>query len=153
MCTSNGTGVALNLFTDRYCTTLDTSGVFLAANGYSLPYSDASKNLVSKDFYSCVDQHYYALNNMCTSLYPLSAKCEFGMSGVIASPTTSGCNYIHSLETIQMHPSTSKSANAATAFAWIFFITTLGLGYYCYRLLERMKPKLSIYLNDDASFT
>ena len=154
MCTSDGAGVVLTLFTDRYCTIVDTSGAFLTSNGYSLPFSDPTKNLVSKDFYSCVDQHYYTLNNMCTSLYPLSAKCEIGMKGVVASPTISGCNYVNSVEVIQMHSTPSISANgAAKTFSWIFFFSSLVLGYYCYKLMRKTKPKLMIYENSESSFT
>lgn len=155
MCTSDGNGVVLNFFTDRYCTTLDTQDTFLATNGYSLPYSEGSnKTLASQDFYSCADKHYYTLNNMCTSLYPLSAKCETGMKGVISSPTTSGCNYINRVEAIQSNVPLSKSGNgAATAFACIFLLSSIGLAYYCYKLKNR-KPILSLYDPDhEQSFT
>jgi len=146
VCKSDGSGIVLNVFTDRYCNTVDTSGAFFAVNGYNVPYSvNSNKNLATQDFYSCVDQHYYTLNNMCTSLYPLSAKCETGMKGVIASPTTSGCNYINSVESIQIQPMPYRNGNgAATAFAWIFFLSSIGLGYYCYKLRSK-KPIASFY--------
>ena len=146
ICTLDGSGIVLSLFTDRFCSTPDTSGTFFAANGYSLPYSkDATKYLSSQDFYSCIDKHYYTLNNMCTSLYPLSAKCETGMKGVLVSPSTSGCNYINGIDSIQMNAIPSKAEGGiATVLAVIFFLSSVGLGYYCYKLKNR-KPILSFY--------
>lgn len=147
MCSTDGQSVYLGLFTDQYCTQLDTSGAYFAANGVSLPYS--SKSLVSNTFYSCVDK-YYALNNMCTNLYPISAKCE--TSKDISSPTTSGCNYVSKVSSLQ--PTSSYSApkssggGAAKAFAWIFFFTTVALGAYCYMLMKKTGKKIGMIGSD-----
>jgi hypothetical protein len=145
MCKSDGSGVVLRLFTDKFCSVLDTSGIFFTTYGYGIPYSDDSiKKLATQDFYSCIDGHYYTLNNLCTSLYPLSAKCESGMKGVLISPTTSGCNYINSVESIQSNATSTNSSGAATLFAIFFFFSSIGLGYYCYKFRNK-KPLLSIY--------
>jgi len=132
-CSNDGQNVYLGLFTDQYCTQLDTSGAFYAANGYALPYS--SRSLVSTSFYSCVDK-YYALNNMCTNLYPLSAKCE--TSRDVSNPTTSGCNYVNKVDSLQStYVAPKSSGGAAKAFAWIFFFTTIALAAYLYMLMKK----------------
>lgn len=149
LCSSDGQSVYLGLFTDQYCTTLDTTGAFYTANGYALPFS--SKSLVSTAFYSCVDK-YYALNNMCTNLYPMSAKCETG--NYITSPTTSGCNYVNKVSSLQATATPTKSSGgggggaAAKAFAWIFFFTTVALGAYCYMLMKKTGRKVGMLGGD-----
>jgi len=135
MCSSDGQSVYLGLFTDQYCSQLDTTGVFYSQNGYPLPFS--TKSLVSGTFYSCVDK-YYALNNMCTNLYPLSAKCETTKD--ISYPTTSGCNYVKKVDSLQSSYVAQKSSGgggAAKAFAWIFFFTTVALAAYLYMLMKK----------------
>ena len=144
MCSSDGKSVYMGLYTDQYCTQLDTSGAFYAANGYSLPFS--SKSLVSSSFYSCVDK-YYALNNMCTNLYPISAKCE--TSKDVSSPTTSGCNYVNKVDSLQStYVAKKSSGGAAKAFAWIFFFTTVALAAYCYTLMKKTGKKVGMLGND-----
>jgi hypothetical protein len=152
VCTTDGTGIVLKLFTDRYCSTEDTTGVFYAAHGYNLPFSDSSrKNLASSNFYNCVGRQYYS-NNMCTNLYPISAKCEKGMSAVIASPSTDSCGYIQSVAEIQMNQAPmATSYTTAKVLAWIFFLSSVALGFYCYKLRKRIKPRMILY--EDGDFT
>jgi hypothetical protein len=68
----------------------------------------------------------------------------------MANPTTSGCNYVNkvdSLQTTYVAPK-SSSGGAAKGFAWLFFFTTIALAAYCYMLMKKTGKKIGMLGSD-----
>eukprot|EP00591_Stephanopyxis_turris_P015454 CAMPEP_0195538492 /NCGR_PEP_ID=MMETSP0794_2-20130614/49556_1 /TAXON_ID=515487 /ORGANISM="Stephanopyxis turris, Strain CCMP 815" /LENGTH=259 /DNA_ID=CAMNT_0040672475 /DNA_START=12 /DNA_END=791 /DNA_ORIENTATION=+ len=155
-CSSDSKSVYLGTFSNERCTTVAPEGTYAKYTyGKTLPYS--SESIVGNDCTSCaVPEEDDGNNNgddadkeveiqqMCQELYEGAGKCESNLS--IDYPSTVACNFIHNvlpqLEKIyrtNTGSSSSSSASASTAFAWIFGITTVGLGVFCYTLLQKLK--------------
>ena len=123
-------------------------------NPASLPYS--SKSIVDNECISCkeVDENaYYQQNNnyyqaedpieMCMQLYMQSAKYESKVKK--SYPDTWSCTYINNilpaLERVNQTGGSSAYSTTATAFTWIFFLTTIcaGAGMYHWYVIAKRK--------------
>eukprot|EP00591_Stephanopyxis_turris_P012589 CAMPEP_0195508992 /NCGR_PEP_ID=MMETSP0794_2-20130614/2054_1 /TAXON_ID=515487 /ORGANISM="Stephanopyxis turris, Strain CCMP 815" /LENGTH=379 /DNA_ID=CAMNT_0040636097 /DNA_START=37 /DNA_END=1176 /DNA_ORIENTATION=- len=160
-CSSDSKSVYLGTFSNERCTTKAPSGTYAKYTyGATLPYS--SESIVGNDCVSCAvpeedddgngngngddANKEVEIQEICQELYEGAGKCESNLS--IDYPSTVACNFIHNvlpqLEKIYRKntgssSSSSSSASASTAFAWIFGITTVGLGVFCYTLLQKLK--------------
>jgi hypothetical protein len=73
-CTTDGTGVRMAVFEDKYCYQSSDTSFETISNGWGLPYSDGG--LVSTQCTSCVD-NVGDMREMCVDLYELSPlRCE-----------------------------------------------------------------------------
>lgn len=157
-CSSNGKSVHLGVFTDETCSTPASSGIYESNNYYgkSLPYS--SESLVESNCIECEEQdrdnnngdnNNYNYNRevaeICAQTYEASAKCEQGMG--VSYPKTADCDYI--LNTSVKQASGGGGGGAAVAFAWIFAVSTVGLGAYAYKLFsEKNGSKIDLSQQD-----
>jgi len=151
-CGDSGNGIFLGIFQDGGCAVPAKNGLEMYSQysyGRDLPYS--TESIVKKDYISCmqIDKDNNNNNNnnnngnqdveileMCEELYEISARCEQDLakqSSYYWSPDNEACEYIHDvlprLDYAAFGTSTG-SGKAAKAFAWIFAISTLGLGGY-----------------------
>lgn len=170
---SDGWSIHLGIFSDEGCSSRASSEIYSNANyGNELPYS--SEAIVDSDCISCkqVDEdndnnnnnnqnqnnnYYYQeeleVNELCGDIYEQAAKCEKNLE--INYKDTSSCEYIEnilpSLESAvrsKYVPSSRSSGGngAATAFAWIFAITSTMFGAYAYFLYGKLTRR-SVDLN------
>jgi hypothetical protein len=88
------------------------------------------------------------ISEMCEEVYDESLKCESALSSSVTQyPQTNGCTFINKALTKMEKASQSASnrsssgggggASASTVFAWIFGLSTLGLGAFVYQLLKK----------------
>lgn len=175
-CANNGKEVRLGMFQDGGCAVPAKNGLETYAKysyGRSLPFSDESlvspyKAISCKQVDQDADNQYYnngnndyynqdvEINEFCENMYELSAKCEKGLnkaSNYYWSPDNEACTYIE--KTLPaMDAATfgaSTSGNAAKAFAWIFALTTLGLGGYVVYLHKNKDRKVDLSSQGDAA--
>ena len=153
-----GSKIFLKLYSDQQCTKAAASGVYEQYNYNSaLPYS--KKSIVNTDCLSCLEaddnddganQYYknYEPSEFCTGLYEQSAKCEKKLKVKSKSYRDTGsCDYINNiLPSLERVYKNSGTGGASTAFAWIFFITTLGASgaaYHFYTQVQRSSVGLA----------
>ena len=157
-----GSKIFLKLYADQQCTTGAASGVYEQYNYNSaLPFSKSS--IVSSECLSCLEaqdnnngnnygynnNYYKETSDFCTQLYEQSGKCEKKLKGKNKDYRDTGsCDYINnilpSLE--RVYKSGGGGGSASTAFAWIFFITTLGASgaaYHFYTQVQRSSVGLA----------
>ena len=150
VCSSDGEGVHLAIFTDMYCSQKAPSDTFETYSyGRTLPYS-SGKELISSECVSCLYQdegnqynnrYYNNYNNnnnnryyqqqatdTCTALYEISEKCETKMTGKNKyTRKTNSCTYIDNIiPALERVFNEGGIYSAAPAFAAFFCLTTLG---------------------------
>jgi hypothetical protein len=159
-CANDGSSIYLGVFYDQQCMNQAESSVYGDKNyGAELPYS--SKSLVThNDCIACLDtqednnnnnnnnnnnqNQNYDITELCQNTYQEAAKCETNMG--IQYPDTSGCSFINDiLPRMEKSISTNSKSKAgsgggaATAFAWVFGISTVLFGAYAYFLYRKIK--------------
>lgn len=157
VCANSGKAINLAVFTDNQCTTKAPSGTYEKYNyGYTLPYS--SESVVKRSCISCMKQaenqnaednggNYYQqpeVSESCTQLYEGAAKCEKNLKAKSSTYRDTGsCTYINqilpALERVY-YAKGGGGGKAATAFAWIFALTTIaasGVAYTFYKKVQR----------------
>jgi len=140
-CSKNGKGIHLGVFKDEGCISRADDSIYATNNyGAELPYTEES--IVQPDCISCKevedndeendDNNYYEepkVSEMCEQMYEEAAKCEedTGSAGPYYK-SNEACTYIHkTLPKLAKIYNGGGTTNAATAFAWIFGVSTLGL--------------------------
>lgn len=166
VCSNSGRAIHLGVFTDNQCTSKAPSGTYEKYNyGSTLPYS--SESLVKNSCISCMKQaenqnggendgnggNYYQqpeVNESCTQLYEGAAKCEKNLKAKSSTYRDTGsCTYINKILPALERVYYSKGGGggkAATAFAWIFALTTIaasGVAYTFYKKVQRTTVGLS----------
>ena len=155
----------MGLFTDDECTVFADSAnganvYALLNNGATMPY--ATTTMVGTECMSCKEPQDVDQNNDndqadedevkegCEQLYEESAKCEAGLSGTIAYPDNSGCNFMQGIKIIRKNGNVysvgSSKNRTATVFIALFgagFVLLAGYSYYLKTKLERAKINLS----------
>ena len=129
-CADQGGEIHLGVFTDDTCTSFASGGEsrFYSTMGFKLPYSDTS--MVSQVCMSC------AYGDLCSTVYPLSGKCETRMS--IDYPNESSCSYIEGIKIIRedgvIRTSATKKSKAAAVCIGLFLTIAVLLAGYVYYL-------------------
>mmetsp|Transcript_21072 Transcript_21072/g.23627 ORF Transcript_21072/g.23627 Transcript_21072/m.23627 type:complete len:382 (-) Transcript_21072:159-1304(-) len=168
-CSSDGKSIHLGVFSDETCTTRASDEIYSKYNyGVELPYK--SESIVKNDCVSCLEvqeendndqQQDDEVSEMCQRAYEESGKCETKLKDINSYywyPKEDSCNFIHSvlpgLEKVKRtngHP-----ARTATAFAWLFGISSVALAAYVYLLREKLKdgkeeesPSSNYFASDD----
>jgi hypothetical protein len=161
-CATDGASIHLGVFYDQQCMNKAEDSVYGDKNyGATLPYSSGVKSLViANDCIACLDTQNddnnnnnnnnnnngnYEITELCENTYMESAKCETNMG--LQYPDTSGCSFINdilprmekSLSTNSKAKTSSGGGGAATAFAWVFGISTVLFGAYAYFLYRKIK--------------
>lgn len=154
-----GSKIFLKLYSDAQCTTAAANGVYEQYNyNAALPYS--KKSVVGTDCLSCLEaaeanddgngNNYYSYepSEFCTELYEESAKCEKKLKAKSKDYRDTGsCDYINNiLPSLESVYKRGGSGGASTAFAWIFFVSTLGASgaaYHFYTQVQRSSVGLS----------
>ena len=178
-CAKNGKEVRLGMFQDGGCAVPASNGLETFSKysyGRSLPSSDESIVSPYKTI-SCkqVDQNAnnnqnnnngnnnnnnnwnqdIEINQFCEEIYELSAKCEKGLnkeSNYYWSPDNEACSYIEkTLPAMDAATFGAGSGSAAKAFAWIFALTTVGLGGYVFYLHKNKDRKVDLSSQGDAA--
>ena len=172
-CAKNGKEVRLGMFQDGGCAVPASNGLETFSKysyGRSLPFSNESivspyKSIsckqVDQDANNNNNQNNYnyqqdvEINEFCEEIYQLSAKCEEGLnkaSNYYWSPDNEACSYIKNTLPAMDAASTGKSSGtAAKAFAWIFALTTLGLGGYVVYLHKNKDRKVDLSAQGDSA--
>lgn len=133
-CSSDGTTIVLDMFTDEDCKTKSTEVSFeTVSNGLSLPYTTGG--LVSNYCESCTatnDNGETEISEMCTNLYEFSGKCESNMeSSHYSGKNVASCEFIEALL-----PKQKKSAGKAVG--WVFFtLVILGASFAGYSFYKK----------------
>jgi len=152
-CSNSGTSIHLGVFTDSSCSIQAKSNVYETYNyGATLPYSKDS--IVDNKCHSCLevddnddangnDAYYDAeLIQLCEETYELSGKCETNVADLDDNTKNEfSCTYINSVIPAMenVHFTQGKSSGAATAFAWIFFFSTIGAAAFAYTLHQKVQ--------------
>jgi len=152
-CSNSGSSIHLGVFTDSSCSIQAKSNVYETYNyGATLPYSKDS--IVDNKCHSCMevddndddngnDQYYDAeLIQLCEENYEQSAKCETNVADLDENTKNEfSCTYINSVIPAMenVHFRQGKSGAAATAFAWIFFFSTIGAAAFAYTLHQKVQ--------------
>jgi len=138
-CAQQGGEIRLGVFRDDTCTVAAEEGsdIFkMVHNGMTLPYSQSS--IVSLSCMSCGG--YGEVNEMCSSLYQVSGKCESHMSVYI--PNTSACSYLSGIKIIQedgvIRTSATRKSTAAAVTTGIFLTAAVLLSGYVYYLRTKL---------------
>jgi hypothetical protein len=153
LCSKNGKSIHLGVFNDEGCINQVDDSIYSSANyGADLPYTDES--IVQPDCISCkeIDENEDDNNNnnnnnyyeepkvaeICEQMYEEAAKCEENTGSI--GPyykSNEACTYIHkTLPKLAKVYRGGGTTSAATAFAWIFGISTLALAgiiFYMYK--------------------
>jgi len=136
-CADQGDQIHMGLFTDDTCTEFadNTQGstTFYTHTGSSIPFRDSS--IVDRDCYSCKDSSYYDdddnTNELCTTPYAASGKCETKLSDSLQYPNENACTYIEGIKLLKHTPNgiiyrpyygTKSAAIAIAIFAFIFVV-------------------------------
>jgi hypothetical protein len=160
-CAADGASIYLGVFYDQQCMNQAESSVYADKNyGVALPYSEKSL-VIHNDCLACLDNQEdnnnnnnnnnnngnqnYDITELCEGVYQEAAKCETNMG--LQYPDTSGCSFINdilprmekSLSTSSKAKTNSGGGGAATAFAWVFGISTVLFGAYAYFLYRKIK--------------
>jgi hypothetical protein len=178
-CANGGTEVRLGMFQDGGCAVPATDGLATYSKysyGRELPYSKESLVSPYKTI-SCqqVDQDANNQNNnngnnnnynynqdiqineFCEEMIQLSAACEKGLnkeSSYYWSANNMGCDYIQKtlpLLDAATFSASGGSSGAAKAFAWIFALTTVGLGGYVFYLHKNKDRKVDLSAQGDST--
>jgi hypothetical protein len=151
VCAESGDAIYLDVFKDASCSIKASSDVYESYNnGVSLPYSQQS--VVDDVCMSCTEDDgnnngYYQqqASESCTMLYQQASKCEDRMNGMSYTNEKS-CTYINKiLPALDNVHKKSGGSGASTAFAWIFFFTTIaasGAVLYLLSVLQRSNVNL-----------
>jgi len=150
-CSSNGEKINLALFTDETCTKETSSALYAKyMGGHTLPYTKES--IVAEDCIACAtktknDNGYYEVEykEICQESVENAVRCEKNMDKTY--PDTSGCEYMAKLYLRQDNYDPIKHSTAV-AFAWIFFVSTVGLGALSYHLYTKKGNKVNLAGND-----
>lgn len=153
-CGADGDAIFLGIFTDATCSVRDYGDVYEDYNyGATLPYSEES--LVDHGCHSCkeVDDNDDAddANNgedpdiieLCEEAYELSAKCETNVAAKNEyTKDERSCTYINSIlpSLVSVHNG-KRTGGSATAFAWVFLISTVAIGAYAFTLYSKLNDK------------
>mmetsp|Transcript_9693 Transcript_9693/g.10712 ORF Transcript_9693/g.10712 Transcript_9693/m.10712 type:complete len:353 (+) Transcript_9693:78-1136(+) len=152
-CSSSGQQINLGVFYDEDCTVEATNNAFAAAYGISLPYQDS--NIIAENCVNCKQSdnngnnngYYqnYEMTDLCEESYVQSAKCETNLAKSLASPITSGCDYVNN---VRLYEKNYKpvSGGASVAFAVFFGLASVALAGVAVHLF-RLKSRQSINLN------
>jgi hypothetical protein len=122
VCTADGTGVRMALFSDDTCEFEESTVTFEEISaGRSLPYSDGG--LVSQyceSCYSANDNGEAGVNDLCRTVYDVFA-CETNMETFhYSGKREDGCQLISGLLTKSLTEST-RSGSGVTVIGWLFF--------------------------------
>lgn len=147
-CSTDGKNIFIDVFSDGGCSTLAPSGTYEKYNyGASLPYKKES--IVSDDCIACKEveeeddddnnnnnnnnnndeEEEVNLIELCEETYEMAGKCEDDLS--IAYPRNNECKYINDI--LPLHEVNYKHRSAAGPFAFIFGLSSIGLGYMVYK--------------------
>lgn len=144
-CTSDGTGIKVELYSDEYCKTPATISFEEISNGISLPYSTGG--LVSTYCEGCggySDKGVYQVEDVCLNLYELAGKCETKMSTFYYSgKVETGCSTVEAL----VPRSAKSSGKAGKIFGWLFFsLVVVGAAAFAFTTLKKKKDEKSFGL-------
>lgn len=145
-CAQQGGEIRLGVFRDDTCTVVAEEGsdVFkMVNNGVSLPYSQSS--IVSLSCMSC--GAYGQVDEMCSSLYEVSGKCESHMTAYY--PNESACSYLKGIKIIQddgviRTTATRKSTPAAVATGICLTAAVLLSGYVYYLRTKLGRARINL---------
>jgi hypothetical protein len=146
-CSSNNQRVNLGVFMDEFCTQEGPNEMYAKFYGTSLPY--AYESIVEENCVSCAeangDDGDAEISEFCNDQYVVAAKCESKLN--MYNPQEGGCDFMDNLYLREdgFKPSAHK---AAVALAWIFFLTTVGLGGMAFAMFLNTDKKIN--LNDPS---
>lgn len=171
-CDDDGESIKLGIFYDPICAIQAPTSVYHELFGSDLPYSE--KLLIpKKTCISCVDSdkqseqqqdqnsnnaNYKEPNEFCVQSYQQAGKCEDPNSTYVEQygAVTSGCefviSYLPKVFAANSERHYRRSRRSATAFAWIFAVTTLFFGAYTYFLYRKIKSRhVELHTQDQDS--
>jgi len=141
-CNSYGTKVNLGVFEDASCTSLSRTDIYQTMYGKELPYK--TQSLVDSTCISCVeeddndDDGSPETNEFCQQLHEESAGCEKNLKisayAAYYTASTEACTFISKTlpALVQVSKSDGSALYVAQTFAWLFAISSLGLGFLAY---------------------
>jgi len=80
---------------------------------------------------------------LCEEAYELSAKCETNVAAKNEyTKDERSCTYINSIlpSLVSVHNG-KRTGGSATAFAWVFLISTVAIGAYAFTLYSKLNDK------------